>query len=177
MMHPAFAGVGALFLAGLIGFVIIEVGVLIGGPRRTRAEASRRKTRESSGVPKTSVDAALSAEDLKILMRDATEALTRETSELRAEVHTAIEELRGSTRSEISGGLESQEVAVLHDAALSIAQSVPKLAQIIDALSAVAAHSNHQFVSTASASAVAEELDEVLREITAQTAAHPISGE
>lgn len=179
MTHPALAGVGILLLAGVIGFVVIEGGLLVLGRRGTFPEASRHDMPRSSGAQKTSATLAPSpsAEDWKIFMRDALEPLVQETRQLREAVRAAIEEFRASTRSQPSGQLELTEVAVFRDAAVAIEQSVPKLAQIADALSAAAGQTGHHLVSTASAGAVAEELDELLRGITAQTEVHPISSE
>lgn len=172
LLHPALTACAALILIGIIGALIATVGLALSGRHRTLSrddnlEASLREMIASLQAQPSVARVQSSAEDWQKSMQGAVDALVRETSLLRAEVHTAVEELRASKVSGPTAQSEPTEVTMLHDAARSIEQSVPKLEQVVSSLSAVML-SAHQDILTASTGAIAtvsSQLDELLRDV------------
>lgn len=169
LMHPALTAVATLLLTGLIGLWVIGVALVAPSPRRRGMSSSIENLEIAMGEIRSLLQTrapqnlALPADDWRVSLRDAIEALVQETSRLRKEVSAATEELRNSRQPERSGQIELGEIAMLRDAAVSIEQSVPKLAQIAESVSAAA--SGNRDVATASAGIIAEELDELLRDV------------
>ena len=172
LVRPALSVLAALVIVGFIGSLIIPIGLILSGrdpmsPQRGNLEASLREM-IALWRAQTSMTAAQSPnEDWQKSMLTSLEALVRQTSLLRGELRTVVEELRASKASGPNQNKET-EVAAVQEAARSIEQSVPKLEQVVNSLSA-AAFSARQSALTASGPEIAEvssQLDELLRDVS-----------
>jgi hypothetical protein len=174
-VHPALTSFGALILIGVIGFLITGIGLTLSERQQTPYLSGNLEGsfREILTLLRAQTSAAAvqssSAEMWQGSMYEALNALALETSRLRDELHTAIEELRASRMAEPIPQAEPTEFATLREAAFSIEQSVPKLEQAINSLSTVALSTNQYTTTIASADAISDisgQLDELLRDVS-----------
>lgn len=169
LVRPAVTACAGLILIGAMGFLIAGLGLAVTerqqkSSRDVNLEASLREML-ALWQEQTSIATARSssAEAWRASMQAALDALVRETGRLKDEMRAAVEELRTAKASGLPAQAEPTEVAMLHDAMRSIEQSVPRLEQVANSLSA--AVSELQYSVPPSTGAIAE-LDELLRDVS-----------
>jgi len=169
LVRPALSAFAALVITGFIGWLVIPIGLTLSGryPPSSRADNLETSLREMVASWRATTAAQSPGEDWQKSMLTSLEALVRQTSLLRGELRAVVEDLRASKASEPTQS-KATEVAMFHEAARSIEQSVPKLEQVVNTLSA-AALSVRQCASMASGPEIAElssQLDELLRDVS-----------
>jgi hypothetical protein len=174
LAHPALTACVGLVLTGFIGALVAGFGLALSERHGVsyRGEDLEASLREMLALWQEQMSVAAaessSAEKWRTSMSAALDALVRETSRLKDEVQAAVDEFRASNASGPPAQAEPADIAMLHDAMRSIEQSVPRLEQIANSLSA-AVLSAGQHGLTASTGAIADlsgQLDELLRDVS-----------
>lgn len=169
LVRPALTACAGLLLVGVIGFLVAGLGTAVAERRRAAShgenlEASLREMlalwREQVSVAATQ---SSSAGAWRASVQAALDSLVQETGRLKDELHAAVAEFRASKTPGLPAQAEPAEVAMLQEAMRSIEQSVPRLEQVANSLSAAA--SELQYSVPTSTGAIAE-LDELLRDVS-----------